>query len=79
MGCLRLLQEKHIAVPDRIAVMGVDNTLYGRICTPALSTLDNKLAELSMNAAHVLLDVLEGRATSHKIMLFTDIILRQST
>lgn len=79
VGCLRLLQEKHIAVPDRIAVMGVDNTLYGRICTPALSTLDNKLAELSMNAAHVLLDVLEGRATSHKIMLFTDIILRQST
>lgn len=79
IGCLQLLQEKKISVPEKVAVMGVDNTLYGRICTPALSTLDNKLVELSMNAAHVLLDVFEGRATSHKVMLFTDIILRQST
>lgn len=79
IGCLQFLQEKGIAVPEKIAVMGVDNTLYGRICTPTLSTLDNKLVELSRNAAHALLDVLEGRETSRKVMLFTDIILRQST
>ncbi|MGN0251001.1 MAG: LacI family DNA-binding transcriptional regulator [Oliverpabstia sp.] len=79
IGCLQYLRERNIQVPDRMAVMGVDNTLYGRLCTPTLSTLDNKLAELSQNAAHVLLDVFEGRATSRKIMLFTDLILREST
>lgn len=79
IGCLQFLKEKEIPVPDQIAVMGVDNTLYGRLCTPSLSTLDNKLVELSRNAAHVLLDVLSGRETSKKMMLFTDIILREST
>ena len=79
IGCLQCLKEKEIPVPDQIAVMGVDNTLYGRISTPALSTLDNKLVELSRNAAHLLLDVLGGRETSRKMMLFTDIILREST
>lgn len=79
IGCLQCLKEKEIPVPDQIAVMGVDNTLYGRLCTPSLSTLDNKLVELSRNAAHLLLDVLGGRETSRKMMLFTDIILREST
>lgn len=79
VGCLQELQENGIAVPQQIAVMGVDNTLYGQICSPALSTMDNKLAESSLNAAHILVDVLEGRATSHKIMLLTDLIFREST
>lgn len=79
VGCLQVLLENGVAVPRQVAVMGVDNTLYGQICTPTLSTMDNKLAESSLNAAHVLLDVLEGRSTSHKIMLLTDLILRQST
>lgn len=79
VGSLQVLQEKGIQVPGQIAVLGVDNTLYGRICTPTLSTMDNKLAELSLNAAHILADVLEGRTTSHKIMLLTDLIIREST
>lgn len=79
IGCLQELQANGVKVPEQIAVMGVDNTLYGQICTPALSTLDNKLAELSLNAARILLDAFDGRSASHKIMLFTDIIPRQST
>lgn len=79
IGCMRQLQEQRIDVPGQIAVMGVDNTLYGQLTTPTLSTLDNKLSELSMNAARVLLDALEDRAVSHKIMIFPEIIERRST
>lgn len=79
IGCMQYLRERNIQIPDHVAVMGVDNSLYGRVCTPTLSTLDNKMVELSRNAAHVLLDVLDGRTTSRKIMLLTDLILREST
>ena len=79
IGCLQILCERGVKIPDQIAIMGVDNSLYGQICTPTLSTLDNKLTELSLNAARILLDAFDGRSSSHKIMLFTDIILRQST
>lgn len=42
------MERQGIAVPGQIAVMGVDNTIYGEICKPQLSTLDNKLVEVSL-------------------------------
>lgn len=79
IGCMQVLQECGVKIPEQIAIMGVDNSLYGQICTPTLSSLDNKLTELSLNAARILLDAFDGRTASHKIMLFTDIVARQST
>lgn len=79
IGCLEELKHRGIPVPERVAVTGVDNTLYGQLCTPQLTTLDNKLAEVSLTAARILLDVLEERPVSHKVMLFTQIVEREST
>lgn len=79
VGGLIKLDELGITVPERMGVMGIDNTLYSRICKPTLTTLDNKLVETSKNAARILLDTLEKNETSHKIMLFTDIVEREST
>lgn len=79
IGCMRQLQEQGIDIPGQIAVMGVDNTLYGQLTNPSLSTLDNKMSELSLNAARVLLDALDNRAVSHRIMILPDVIERQST
>ena len=79
IGCLQEMLARGIAVPRDVAVIGVDNTLYGQLFDPALTTLDNKLAEVSLAAARMLLDVLEGNPVSQKIMLFTEIIRRGST
>lgn len=79
IGCMQELKAHGIAVPEQVAVIGVDNTLYGQLCTPALTTLDNKLGEVSLAAANMLLDVLQERPVSHKLMLLTEIIQREST
>lgn len=79
IGCLQELRAQGIDVPRAVAVTGVDNTLHGQLFTPALTTLDNKLAEVSLAAARMLLDVLEGSPVSQKIMLLTQIIRREST
>lgn len=79
VGGLQALEEAGVEVPRQVAVMGVDNTLYGKICRPKLSTLDNRLVEISKNASRVLLDALNHVETSHKMMLFTEIIEREST
>lgn len=78
LGCIQELQSRGIEVPGQVAVTGVDNTLYGQLFSPSLTTLDNKLAEVSLAAARALLDVFEGRPVSRKLMLFTEIIRRQS-
>jgi LacI family transcriptional regulator len=79
IGGLMKLEELGIKVPQQIGVLGIDNTLYGRICKPSLTTLNNKLVETSKNASRILLEALEKNETSHKIMLFTDIVERDST
>lgn len=79
IGCIQELKAHGIAVPRQIAVAGVDNTLYGQLFTPALTTLDNKMAEVSLTAARMMLDVLGGNDISHKRMLFAEIIQRDST
>ena len=79
IGCMQELKAHGIAVPEQVAVIGVDNTLYGQLCTPALTTLDNKLGEVSFAAANMLLDVLQDRPVSHKLMLLTEIIQRETT
>lgn len=79
IGCMQELKAHGIAVPEQVAVIGVDNTLYGQLCTPTLTTLDNKLSDVSLAAANMLLDVLQGRPVSRKLMLLTEIIQREST
>ena len=79
IGGIHEMESQGIAVPEQIAVMGVDNTIYGEICRPQLSTLDNKLVEVSRNASGILLNALEKKEVSKRMMLYTDIIEREST
>ena len=79
IGGLRALESMGRAVPEDVAVIGIDNTLVGKVCRPSLTTLDNKLVEVNQNAADILLKVLEEKTVPHKIMLFPDIIEREST
>lgn len=78
IGGLRALERAGINVPERVSVIGIDNTIYGKICRPTLTTLDNKLVEVSQNASRVLLNALNQKNISHKMMLFTEIIERES-
>lgn len=79
IGGLQEMERQGIAVPEQIAVMGVDNTIYGEICKPQLSTLDNKLVEVSRNASGILLNALEKKTVSKRMMICTEIIEREST
>lgn len=79
VGGVQALKRRGKEIPGDVAVIGIDNTLYGQVCTPQLTTLDNKLLEVSENASRTLLDALEKKTVSHKIMLFTEINERETT
>lgn len=79
IGFMRRLLERGIEIPQQIAVIGVDNSLYGRLSIPALSTIDNKLSEVSLNAARQLLGALDGQTVSRQLLLLPELIERQST
>lgn len=78
-GGIRAAHDRGVNVPGQVGMIGVDNSIYGEICIPKLTTLNNKLAELSESCASLLLEGLEGRMQSKKMMLFSEIIEREST
>lgn len=78
-GGIRAMYDRGIAVPKDVAVIGVDNSIYTEICNPRLTSLDNKLLESSMAAAHVMTDCLKGKKPGEKIILVTSIVEREST
>ena len=78
-GGVRAALDQGYAVPDRLALIGIDNSVYGEITMPKLTTLDNKLQELSEVAATLLRMGLEGSIQNKKLMVFSEIIEREST
>lgn len=79
VGGIRAAYDMGISVPEQLALIGIDNSLYGEICMPKLTTLDNKLQSMSETAANILQHGLEGHIQNKKMMLFSEIIEREST
>lgn len=79
VGGIRAAHDLGYPVPDRIGMIGVDNSIYGEICMPKLTTLDNRLQALSESAASILREGLEGKIQNKKMMLFSEVIEREST
>lgn len=79
VSAIRALADRKIRVPEQVAVIGVDNSKYCDICYPKLTSLNNRLVEMSLEAARILFDSLEGRENPDKIMLFSRIMEREST
>jgi DNA-binding LacI/PurR family transcriptional regulator len=57
MGVLAAAKELDIGVPDELAVVGVDNTLFSRISFPPLSTVDLRMREVGALAAELYLRI----------------------
>lgn len=79
MGGLMALRERSVAVPERMMVMGIDNSMYAEISYPSLTSLDNNILELSLTCADMLIHALNGQAVSHKSLVYSDLVERAST
>lgn len=76
---IRALKEMGLRVPEDVAVIGVNNSVYAEICTPTLSSLDNMLYDLSLTMAKDVFSVLKGEHINRKVMIYSQIVERQST
>ncbi len=79
VGGIRALQDMKLIVPDDVAVIGVDNSIYSEICSPSLTSLDNKLFDLSVAAARNLIYVIQNKHVIKHMMIVSSIVEREST
>lgn len=78
-GAIHALVDLQIDIPEQIAVIGIDNSLYAEICLPQLTSLDNMILDSGVTLAHKLIDCLEGRKPNQRTVLLPSIVTRAST
>lgn len=78
-GGVRALTDLGVPLPDEVSVIGIDNSIYAEITNPKITSLDNKLFDLSVTAARILIDALNHKPTTRKILIFSTIVERETT
>lgn len=55
-----------IRIPEDISIVGTDDEIFARLCVPGLTTVRVETREKAEAAAHMLLNIIEGRAVTAK-------------
>ena len=80
VGVLRVLREKNLQVPGKVAVISAGNTMITRIHSPSITSLDMKSYEMGAKAAELLVEVIEKkRIQPSHIIIQTQLVEREST
>jgi DNA-binding LacI/PurR family transcriptional regulator len=78
IGACQALEAAGIAVPDRVSVIGFDDTPVAALYRPALSTIRQPILELGERAMEALLALIDGERPE-SMRLATRLVVRQST
>ncbi len=78
IGFIRRMAELGISVPDRIAVIGTNNSAYCTLSHPQLTSLDNRPVEMCEEAVRILIAALNGENPPQRIILPCSIAMRES-
>ena len=79
MGALRALHEKHVQVPEQMAVVGFDDITAARFITPALTTVHVPTFGLGWSAAELLIRLIdEDRPRDRQVRLDTELVVRET-
>ncbi len=61
MGAMMALREAGVRIPEDVAVVGYNNSVYGKLAHPILTSIDNKLDQQGVLSADILRRRLEGQ------------------
>lgn len=78
VGVIKGLQDNGIRVPQEIAVTGYNSSVYASVCSPKLTTIDNKPADVAMQCV-TMLEKLMNKEETESVCIVPELILGQST
>lgn len=80
VGCLQALNERGVAIPGRVSVIGINNISVAKYVSPPLTTFHIDIKELCKNAIELLLEqILEKRKAVKTLYIGAELVVRKST
>jgi LacI family transcriptional regulator len=80
LGAMKAIKEREILMPDEISIAGFDDMGFTGYLTPALTTVQRPIEEMSMESTQILLNKIE-RSEQHEVGIIhfnTKLIVRDS-
>ena len=77
-GAMTYLQTQGLHLPEDVAIVGFDNSDTGRVCTPPLTTVPNRIRERGHKAVGLLLSKIKGEKVPEVVILPAFVKVRQS-
>ena len=79
MGAMRYARLHHISVPEDMQIMGYNNTVLTTCSFPELSSVDNKIEQITTQLVHTLVEILNGNKMPQKTVLSAELCCRATT
>lgn len=81
VGAVKFAKQRHIRIPDEIAIIGCNNSILATCCEPELTSIDNHIEALCNSTISTLMGVLShgGEGYSNKLMLSNHLMKRKTT
>lgn len=79
VGALNELRRNGVKIPEEMALTGCNNSEYSYICSPALTTVNNKGEVLSELTVQMLLDVLAEKKELASLIVLPELVVRETT
>jgi LacI family transcriptional regulator len=78
IGVIQALQETGLDIPGDVSVAGFDDSIFARILNPPLTTVRAPVEEIGRKAVEMLIRLIHGEIVEKRIVLPTEMIIRQS-
>ena len=78
LGAMRALQQWNKSIPQDVAVVGFNDLPEAYISRPSLTTIRPYLRDLGVQAAHTVLDLLDGKPVKNLVTMPVELIRRKS-
>ncbi|WP_455662484.1 LacI family DNA-binding transcriptional regulator [Pradoshia sp.] len=80
IGCLKALHEENIPIPERVNIIGLNDTSIAKFVYPALSTIKVHTELMGETAVSLLLErMTDDRSVPKKVVIPTELIIRDSS
>jgi LacI family transcriptional regulator len=78
VGAIQALREAGRQIPADVAVAGFDDSIFARILTPPLTTIRAPIEQVGREAVRELIRMIHGELVEERLVLPTELIIRQS-
>ena len=79
VGALKFAKDKHLSVPDDLAIIGYNNSIIATCCEPELTSIDNNVEALSKACIDNLMTVIAGNQVPSQTIYPAKLIERGTT